>query len=102
MPGSKVTVKTSEQMRDTRRRGESRSDWQRVRREANKGPGAAAANRQIGELIARKRGRPIVGEPKTAVSLRLPNSILARWKATGPGWQTRMATVLDKALPRKS
>lgn len=101
MSGSKVTVRTSEQMRSARRRGESRSNWERVRREANKGPGVAEANREIGELIARKRGRPVVGEPKTAVSLRLPNSILARWKATGPGWQTRMAKALDKALPPK-
>jgi uncharacterized protein (DUF4415 family) len=23
---------------------------------------------------------------------------LAQWKATGPGWQTRMAETLDKAL----
>jgi uncharacterized protein (DUF4415 family) len=102
MSGSKVTALTSEQMRLARRRGESRTDWARVRREAGKGPGAAATNRHIGELIERKRGRPVVGEPKTAISLRIPNSILARWKATGPGWQTRMAKALDKALPRKA
>lgn len=101
MRGSKVTVRTSEQMRAARRRGESRTDWERVRRETNREPGVAEMNRQIGEAIARKRGRPVVGEPKTAISLRIPNSILARWKATGPGWQTRMAKALDKALPRK-
>ena len=102
MRGSKATAMTSEQMRAARRRGESRTDWERVRREANKEPGAAEKNRQIGELIARKRGRPVVGEPKTAVSLRIPNSTLARWKATGSGWQTRMAKALGKALPRKA
>lgn len=101
MRGSKVTVRTSEQMRAARRRGESRTDWERVRRETNREQGVAEMNRQIGETIARKRGRPVVGEPKTAISLRIPNSILARWKATGPGWQTRMAKALDKALPRK-
>jgi uncharacterized protein (DUF4415 family) len=88
-------------MRAARRRGDSRTDWERVRRESSRGPEAAEINRQIGQTIARKRGRPVVGEPKTAISLRIPNSILARWKATGPGWQTRMAKVLDKALPRK-
>jgi uncharacterized protein (DUF4415 family) len=102
MRGSKVTVRTSEQMRAARRRGESRTDWKRVHRAANRTPEAAEANRQIGELIERRRGRPVVGEAKTAVSLRIPNSILARWKATGPGWQTRMAKALDKALPRKA
>lgn len=101
MRGSKVTMKTSEQMRAARRRGDSRTDWQRVRQESSSGPGAAEINRQIAQTIARKRGRPVVGEPKTAISLRIPNSILARWKATGPGWQTRMAKALDKALPRK-
>lgn len=101
MRGSKVTVRTPEQMRPVRRRGESRTDWELVRREANRGPEAAKMNRQIGETIARKRGRPVVGEAKTAISLRLPNSVLARWKETGPGWQTRMAKALDKALPRK-
>jgi uncharacterized protein (DUF4415 family) len=101
MRGSKVAVRTSEQMRAARRRGESRTDWERARREANREQGVAEMNRQIGETIARKRGRPVVGEPKTAISLRIPNSILARWKATGPGWQTRMAEALDKALPRK-
>ena len=101
MRGSKVMARTSEQMRAARRRGKSRTDWQRVRRDASKEPGGAEANRKIGELIERKRGRPVVGEPKTAVSLRIPNSILALWKATGPGWQTRMAKALDKALPRK-
>jgi uncharacterized protein (DUF4415 family) len=38
----------------------------------------------------------VVGEPKAAISLRLPVSVLDRWKATGPGWQTRMAEVLSK------
>lgn len=101
MRGSKVTMTNSEQMRAARRRGESRTDWERVRRQTGKDAEVVERNRQIGELIARRRGRPIVGEPKTAVSLRIPNSILARWKATGPGWQTRMTKALDKALPRK-
>lgn len=86
----KITVKTSEAMRASRAAGKSRTDRARVPRDANRGAGAAAANRKIGELIARKRGRPVVGEPKEAISLRVPQSVLERWKATGPGWQTRM------------
>jgi len=100
MSGSKVTVKSIEQMRAARRRGGSRTDWARVRREAGKEPGAAEKNRAIGDLVKRKRGRPVVGEPKTAVSLRVPNSTLQGWKATGPGWQTRMAEALGKVLRR--
>jgi uncharacterized protein (DUF4415 family) len=96
MRGSKkMTAMTSEQMRAARARGEGRSDWPRVRREANRDPEAAAMNRKIGALIARKRGRPLVGEPKEAISLRVPQSVLQRWKASGPGWQTRMVERLS-------
>lgn len=35
---------------------------------------------------------------KAVTTLRLPAETLLRWKATGPGWQTRMAEVLAKAL----
>lgn len=98
MPGSKMTVKTSEEMRAARKNGASRSDWERVRREAHAAPNAAEMDNKIGELIARKRGRPVVGEPKQAISLRLPQSVLDYWKSTGTGWQTRMADVLAKAM----
>ncbi|MBS0495637.1 MAG: BrnA antitoxin family protein [Proteobacteria bacterium] len=94
MTGSKMTSRTSEQMRISRERGESASDLERVRREAALDVQAAEENRAIGELIARKRGRPLVGESRTAISLRVPDSVLAAFKATGPGWQTRMTDAL--------
>ena len=46
-----------------------------------------------------RRGRPKVASPRQLLSLRLPPQVIARWKATGPGWQTRMAEALDKAAP---
>jgi uncharacterized protein (DUF4415 family) len=55
------------------------------------GPAAAAS-------LLRPRGRPPTGRARVAISLRLPPETLARWKATGPGWQTRMAEALDKAV----
>jgi uncharacterized protein (DUF4415 family) len=30
------------------------------------------------------------------ISLRLPSEVIAKWKATGPGWQTRMAKRLER------
>lgn len=77
-----------------RARGESASDWARVRREAALDAQATEQTRAIGALIARKRGRPVEGEAKTAISLRVPDSVLAAFKATGPGWQTRMTDAL--------
>ncbi len=42
-------------------------------------------------------GRPKSENPKVAVSLRLDQEIVARFKATGPGWQTRMNNALREA-----
>lgn len=44
--------------------------------------------------MLKPRGRPKSPDSKVAISLRLPPETLARWKATGPGWQTRMVDVL--------
>ena len=35
-------------------------------------------------------GRPVSSNPHKLLSLRLPADVIDRWKATGPGWQTRM------------
>ncbi|MBM3409744.1 MAG: BrnA antitoxin family protein, partial [Betaproteobacteria bacterium] len=34
--------------------------------------------------------------PRQMISLRSPPDVIERWKATGPGWQTRMAEKLAK------
>jgi uncharacterized protein (DUF4415 family) len=44
----------------------------------------------------KKGGRPVSMNPRKLISLRLPADVIARWKATGPGWQTRMAERLAK------
>jgi len=45
----------------------------------------------------KKGGRPVSANPRKLISLRLPANVIERWKATGPGWQTRMADRLSKA-----
>jgi uncharacterized protein (DUF4415 family) len=44
----------------------------------------------------KKGGRPVSANPRKLISLRLPADVIARWKATGPGWQTRMAARLSR------
>jgi uncharacterized protein (DUF4415 family) len=44
----------------------------------------------------RKGGRPVSDNPRKLITIRLPADVLARWKSTGPGWQTRMADRLSK------
>ena len=41
-------------------------------------------------------GRPPSENPRKQLTLRLPADVIERWKATGPGWQTRMADRLSK------
>ncbi len=52
------------------------------------------------EMLARakikKRGRPLSLNSRRLISLRLPADVIERWRATGPGWQTRMAERLRK------
>ena len=46
------------------------------------------------------RGRPKAEQPKRSITMRLDADVLARYKATGPGWQTRMGEVLAKGAPK--
>ena len=43
-----------------------------------------------------RRGRPR-GSEKRAVSLRLDEDVIAKFKAGGPGWQTRINEALRRA-----
>ena len=50
------------------------------------------------EAMKRGRGRPKVENPKERVSLRLDPKIVAAYKATGEGWQSRINEILARAL----
>ncbi len=51
--------------------------------------------------VVNKGGRPRSANPRQLISLRLPPDVVRRWRATGPGWQTRMAERLAKTpVPR--
>jgi uncharacterized protein (DUF4415 family) len=44
-----------------------------------------------------RRGRPKSDAPKQATSLRLDPDVLDHYRATGPGWQSRINQALRKA-----
>ena len=56
------------------------------------------------EMLARgvvnKGGRPRSENPKRLISIRLTEDVIQRWRATGPGWQTRMAEKLSRWAPK--
>jgi len=56
------------------------------------------------EMLSRgqinKGGRPRSSNPRRLISLRLPEDVIVKWRATGPGWQTRMADQLAQVTPQ--
>jgi uncharacterized protein (DUF4415 family) len=54
-----------------------------------------------GDTIVR-RGRPPLASPKQAVKLRLDADVLAAYRKTGDGWQTRINADLRKARKLKA
>jgi uncharacterized protein (DUF4415 family) len=59
----------------------------------------AGAEMYDGKKLVR-RGRPPLENPRKLLSLRLQPQVIAKWKASGPGWQTRMAKVLEQSAPK--
>jgi uncharacterized protein (DUF4415 family) len=49
-----------------------------------------------GKLV--RRGRPRSEHPKVAISIRLSEDVLSRFKASGPGWQSRIDSALKDWL----
>ena len=56
---------------------------------------AAGANVYHGKQLVR-RGRPPGSAKKTQTTARISNEVLAFFRASGPGWQTRMDAALRK------
>ena len=56
------------------------------------------------DMLARgavnKGGRPRSQNPRKLISIRLPEDVILKWRATGPGWQTRMAEKLARVAPK--
>jgi uncharacterized protein (DUF4415 family) len=52
---------------------------------------------ELAESIRRARGRPPVDTPRQQISIRLDPDVIAKFKATGKGWQSRINDVLKKA-----
>ena len=64
-------------------------------------PASAADAADLSRRV-RGRGRPALDAPKRLVSLRLDPEVIERFRATGPGWQSRINEVLRAHLPEGS
>ena len=48
-----------------------------------------------------KRGRPKAAAPKQAINIRLSPDVLTHFRATGPGWQSRIDAALKKHIAKR-
>lgn len=109
MTGSKITAMTFEEMRACRSRGDSLTDWARVKREQATGIEPAAdddspdATAALREVVAHRRvGRPAGSGSKEQVAIRFDREVLTAFRSAGPGWQTRMNEALKDWLKTHS
>lgn len=105
MTGSKTTIRTAEEMRVARDKGESKTDWNLLKQNAINGveplgdedsPDASALMRTA--IAKRRAGRPIGSGTREQIAIRFDKDVLAAFRASGPGWQTRMNAALKEWL----
>ena len=66
-------------------------------------PATEVLGKKAAAALVRKPGRPvgyIKPNAKQLISLRLDKDIIAKFKAGGPGWQSRMNEALRKAAEK--
>ncbi len=91
------------------------TDWERVKREAaqdapiafdaDNGPYNPNDEQAVtaywnAATIKRGRGRPAVAVKRPTLNMRVDADVLEAFKATGPGWQTRINALLRDAVKR--
>ena len=104
MSTSKRIVRyTSEQLRAMSAAGTTGTDWAYVvsHEPDMTDPDSPDISHLIRAATMRLRGRPKGTAQKTATSLRIDKDVLAAWRATGAGWQTRMNDALRAAIEKK-
>jgi len=93
---------TLEEMRAARERGESLTDWERVRREAlaDKEPAededSPDASEAIRAEIERRRGQGRRSGTKVVATIPFDPEVLDVFRATGPNWQSRINQALKE------
>ena len=105
MTGSKKTMRSFDELHALREHGESQTDWGRLRSEQAEGIEPAAdedspdATVALREAVAKRPvGRPAGSANKEQVAIRFDREVLAAFRSSGPGWQTRINEVLKDWL----
>ncbi len=108
----RIVSYTSEELEAMRSRGESKTDWERVKRDyASDAPipydpavdpydpnDAAAVTAFWDNAKIVRRGRVLGSGTKVQKTVRFDIAVFEAFKATGKGWQTRMNEALKTYL----
>ena len=65
--------------------------------------GGKVVTRDAAQAAIVRRGRPpgsVKATPKVSTTIRLDGAALARWRASGKGWQSRAAQLLAAHAPK--
>ena len=52
--------------------------------------------------LKRGRGRPALAQKRPTLNMRIDADLLEAFKATGPGWKTRIHDILRRSMPKLS
>jgi len=105
MTGLKMTTMTIEQMRRAREQGQSKTDWVLLRQnkcndlEPEEDDDSLDATLLMREVVEKRRAERLMQRgDKEQVAIRVDKDILAFFRATGSGWQTRLNAALREWL----
>ena len=92
---NRIVSGTAEELKEKIARGQDRSDWERVRKMTDAEVDAAVASDpdEACMIVDWKRSR-IEPVSKAPMTMRVDSDVLAYFRNTGRGWQTRINAVL--------
>lgn len=92
MERSKIVKYTAEELAEKRRRGESKTDWERVRKLKDKEIDYTDSPELDDSFF--KRAVVAMPVPKKSITIRVEPEVLEWFQSKGPRYQTRINAVL--------
>jgi uncharacterized protein (DUF4415 family) len=92
MASSKIVKYTSEELEEKRRRGESKTDWERVRKMKDEEIDYTDSPELDDSFF--KRAVVAMPVPKKPITIRVEPEVLQWFRSKGPRYQTRINAVL--------